>query len=57
MRTQTMTDAIHRFLDMPLWLSIPCTVIYLGAVVWYIYTMYHFSDWRQRRRNNKQQKK
>lgn len=52
-----MTDAIHRFLDMPLWLSIPCTVIYLGAVVWYVYTMYHLSDWRERRRNNKQQKK
>lgn len=48
-----MADVLNRFLDMPLWLSIPCTVIYLGTVGWCIHTLYHYSDWRERRRRKR----
>ena len=39
-----MTDAINRFLDMPLWLSVPCTVIYLGACGFLVYTLYRYRN-------------
>lgn len=39
---------IERFLDMPLWLSIPLALFYLAAWVGFFYTLYYFSDRRKR---------
>ena len=40
---------MKRFLDMPLWLSIPLALIYFAAWVGFLYTLYYYSGWRRRR--------
>jgi hypothetical protein len=47
---------MKQFLDMPLWLSIPLLAIYLGIWACFFYTIYYFSDWRERRMKKKQKK-
>lgn len=39
-----MTEIINRYLEMPLWLSIPLTLLYLGAVAYFVYTMYRYRN-------------
>ncbi len=37
-----MTEAINRYLEMPLWLSIPLTLGYLGACGYFAYTLLRY---------------
>jgi hypothetical protein len=43
-------------LDMPLWLSLPLLVIYIGLWAGFLYTLYYYSNWRERRMKKKQKK-
>jgi hypothetical protein len=37
-----MNEAIDRFLEMPLWLSIPLTLIYLGVCGYFAYILFRY---------------
>ena len=55
--TVIKTRMSELYLETPLWFSIPLTMVYLGAVGYMLYTMYRYSDWRERRITKKNQEK
>ena len=48
---------IEQFLELPLWVSVPLVIIYVGVVVSFCYTIYYYSDWRLRRMKKNQNNK
>jgi hypothetical protein len=39
-----MTNIIHDFLSMPLWLSIPLCIVYMAMLVYFFYTLWRFRE-------------